>query len=42
MDADERVRHKGELIYPNFMLSLSAEHVAVFLLWPEAPSGPLS
>lgn len=37
LDDDERVRHKGELIYPNFMLSLSAEHVAAFYLWPEAP-----
>ena len=27
---DERVRHKGELIYPNFMISLSADHVAAF------------
>lgn len=30
----ERVRHKGELIYPNFFLSLSPEHVAAFVLWP--------
>ena len=37
LDDDERVRHKGELIYPNFMLSLSADHVAAFTLWPEAP-----
>ena len=35
LDDDERVRHKGELIYPNFMLSLSAEHVAAFLVQPE-------
>ena len=34
---DERVRHKGELIYPNFLLSLSAEHVAAFLLFPSGP-----
>jgi glycine betaine catabolism A len=34
---DEKVRHKGELIYPNFMLSLSADHVAAFLLWPKGP-----
>lgn len=34
LNADELVRHKGELMYPNFMLSLSAEHVAVFSLWP--------
>jgi Rieske 2Fe-2S family protein len=37
LDEDERVRHKGELIYPNFMLSLSAEHVAAFLLFPLGP-----
>jgi glycine betaine catabolism A len=34
LDADERVRHKGELVYPNLMLSLAAEHVAAFTLWP--------
>ncbi len=32
LDDDERVRHKGELVYPNLMLSLSAEHAACFLL----------
>jgi Rieske 2Fe-2S family protein len=37
LSEDERVRHKGELIYPNFMLSLSAEHVAAFYLFPQAP-----
>lgn len=36
LDAFERVRHKGELIYPNLMLSMSAEHGAAFLLWPLA------
>jgi glycine betaine catabolism A len=41
LDEDERVRHKGELVYPNFMLSLSAEHVAAFTLWPEAPDRTL-
>lgn len=35
---DERVRHKGELIYPNLMLSLSADHVAAFTLRPLAPN----
>ena len=30
LDKDEKVRHKGELIYPNFMLSLAADHVAAF------------
>ena len=37
LDADERVRHKGELVYPNLMLSLSAEHAAAFFVFPEAP-----
>ncbi len=26
------MRHKGELVYPNLLLSLSAEHVAAFTL----------
>ena len=34
LDADERVRHKGELVYPNLMLSCSADHVAAFTLHP--------
>jgi glycine betaine catabolism A len=37
LNDDERTRHKGELIYPNFMLSLSADHVAAFELRPVAP-----
>ncbi len=37
LDDDERSRHKGELIYPNLMLSLSAEHVAAFYLRPHGP-----
>jgi glycine betaine catabolism A len=37
LDDNEKVRHKGELIYPNFMLSLSADHVTAFSLWPKAP-----
>ncbi len=32
----EKVRHKGELIYPNLLLSMSAEHGAAFILWPLA------
>ena len=32
----ERVRHKGELVYPNLMLSCSADHVAAFVLRPVA------
>jgi Rieske 2Fe-2S family protein len=35
---EEKVRHKGELIYPNFMLSLAADHVAAFSLWPHSPA----
>jgi phenylpropionate dioxygenase-like ring-hydroxylating dioxygenase large terminal subunit len=34
LDDHERVRHKGELIYPNLLLSLSADHVAAFVLRP--------
>ena len=30
----EKVRHKGELVYPNLMLSCSADHVAAFVLRP--------
>lgn len=37
LNDDELVRHKGELLYPNFMLSLSAEHAAAFTLWPHGP-----
>jgi Rieske 2Fe-2S family protein len=36
LDDDERIRHKGELVYPNLMLSCSADHVAVLVLWPTA------
>lgn len=36
LDASERVRHKGELVYPNLLLSLSADHVAAFRLEPRA------
>jgi hypothetical protein len=38
LDEDERTRHKGELVYPNLMLSLSADHVAAFTLWPHGPN----
>jgi Phenylpropionate dioxygenase and related ring-hydroxylating dioxygenases, large terminal subunit len=34
----EKVRHKGELIYPNMMMSLSCDHVATFMLLPQGPS----
>ena len=36
LDEHERVRHKGELAYPNLMLSLSADHAAAFMLVPRA------
>ena len=36
LDADERVRHKGELIYPNLFLSLACDHAAVFILQPRS------
>ena len=35
---EERTRHKGELVYPNLMLSLAADHVAAFTLWPRSAS----
>jgi Rieske 2Fe-2S family protein len=34
LDADERERHKAELVYPNLLLSLSCDHVAAFVLHP--------
>ncbi|MFE8977659.1 aromatic ring-hydroxylating dioxygenase subunit alpha [Streptomyces cyaneofuscatus] len=37
LSALERERHKGELVYPNLMLSCSADHVAAFMLWAEGP-----
>jgi Rieske 2Fe-2S family protein len=36
LTAQERVRHKGELVYPNLLLSCSADHVAAFVLSPVA------
>jgi glycine betaine catabolism A len=36
LSPDEQERHKGQLVYPNLMLSLSADHVAAFTLWPGA------
>lgn len=37
LSAEERVRHKGELIYPNLFVSLACDHVAAFLLQPRGP-----
>jgi Rieske 2Fe-2S family protein len=36
LSKEERTRHKGELVYPNLMLSLAADHVAAFTLWPRS------
>ena len=36
LNEDERVRHKGELIYPNLFLSLACDHVAAFILRPRS------
>lgn len=38
LDEHERIRHKGELVYPNLLLSLAAEHVAAFRLEPHGPA----
>ncbi|MFL5736262.1 MAG: aromatic ring-hydroxylating oxygenase subunit alpha [Actinomycetota bacterium] len=34
LDEEEQIRHKGELVYPNLMVSVSPDHVAAFTLWP--------
>ena len=34
----EKTHHKGELFYPNLMLSLAMDHVAAFYVWPESAS----
>lgn len=34
----EKTHHKGELFYPNLMISLSMDHVAAFYVWPESAS----
>lgn len=36
LSEEEKVRHKGELIYPNLMLSVAMDHAAAFLLRPLA------
>jgi len=32
----ERTRHFGELVLPNLMISMSADHVAAFTVWPRS------
>lgn len=41
LSVEEQERHKGELVYPNLMVSLSADHVASFMLLPQAPDRTL-
>jgi phenylpropionate dioxygenase-like ring-hydroxylating dioxygenase large terminal subunit len=36
LNAEEQVRHKGELVYPNLMISLSADHVTAYTVWPQS------
>ncbi len=38
---EEVLRHKGELIYPNLMFSVSADHCAAFVLRPQGPDRTL-
>jgi Rieske 2Fe-2S family protein len=33
----EKTHHKGEVAYPNLLLSAAAEHIAAFTLWPTGP-----
>jgi len=37
LSAKEKTHHKGEIAYPNLLLSVAAEHVAAFTLWPQSP-----
>jgi Rieske 2Fe-2S family protein len=37
LNEDEQQRHKGELVYPNLLLSLAREHVVAFVLEPLGP-----
>ena len=34
LNDSEKIRHNGELAYPNLMISLSCDHVAAFVIWP--------
>ncbi|HVW71376.1 MAG TPA: SRPBCC family protein, partial [Steroidobacteraceae bacterium] len=36
LNDDEKVRHKGELLYPNLFVSLACDHAAAFILRPRA------
>ena len=41
LNEGEKTHHKGELFYPNLMLSLSMDHVAAFTLLPQSASRTL-
>jgi Rieske 2Fe-2S family protein len=41
LNDDERIRHKGELIFPNLMLSCSCDHVAAFSMFPRSAARTL-
>jgi len=36
LSESEKTHHKGEVVYPNLLLSAAAEHIAAFTLWPMA------
>ncbi len=36
LNADEQVRHKGDLLYPNLFVSMASDHGAVFILRAES------
>jgi Rieske 2Fe-2S family protein len=37
LSEDERTRHKGELVFPNLMISLASEHVTAYTLLADGP-----
>jgi Rieske 2Fe-2S family protein len=41
LNEDERLRHFGEVSYPNLFLSLCCDHVAAFILQPKGPERTL-
>jgi glycine betaine catabolism A len=36
LNEDERVRHKGELVFPNLFVSLACDHVTAYILQPQS------
>jgi len=36
LSPQDKERHRGELVLPNLMLSLSADHVVAFTVWPRS------